>query len=66
MISNMSHLRDKSQYGTEKGISVNHYLIKMIHEILTSVDKNSSNEKFALIYTMIDTGRAPNWESSRS
>ena len=66
MISDMSDLRDKSQYGNEKGTSVNHYLIKMIHEILTSVDKNSSNEKFPVICTMIDTDRAPNWESSHS
>ena len=58
LISDMSDLRDKSQYGNEKGISVNHYLIKMIHEILTSVDKNSSNEKFAVICTMIDWKQA--------
>ena len=66
LISDMSDLRDKSQYGNEKAISVNHYLIKIIHEILTSVDKNSSNEKFAVICTMIDTGSAPNWEWSHS
>ena len=64
LISDMSELRDKSQYGNEKGISVNHYLIKMIHEIPTSIDKNSSNEKFAVIRTMIDS--APNWEWSHS
>ena len=30
----MSKTRDPSQYGNEKGVSVNHYLIKMINEIL--------------------------------
>jgi hypothetical protein len=58
LISDMSDLRDKSQYGNEKGVSVNHYLIKMIHEILTSVDTNTSNEKFAVICTMIDWKQA--------
>ena len=58
MISDMEELRDKSQHGNEKGVSVNHYLIKMIHEILTGVDRNSANEKFAVICTMIDWKQA--------
>ena len=37
--------RDERQYGNEKGLSINHYLVKMIHKILQSVDKNSANEK---------------------
>ena len=44
LISDMSATRDPSQYGNEKGISVNHYLIKMINEILVSVDKNTANK----------------------
>jgi hypothetical protein len=31
LISDMSKTRDPSQYGNQKGISVNHYLIKMIN-----------------------------------
>ena len=58
LISDMADLRDRSQYGNEKGLSVNHYLIKMIHKILTCADKNSSNEKFAVICTMIDWKQA--------
>ena len=58
LISDMSDLRDKSQYGNEKGVSVNHYLINMIHEILTGVDVNTSNQKFAVICTMIDWKQA--------
>ena len=54
LISDMSGARDMSQYGNEKGVSVNHYLIKMINEILVCVDKNTSNEKFAVICSMID------------
>ena len=43
MISDMSGSRDPSQYGNEKGISVNHYLIRMINKILVKVDRNSAN-----------------------
>ena len=58
LISDMSESRDRSQYGNEKGISVNHYLVKMIHEILTCVDRNTANQKFAVICTMIDWKQA--------
>ena len=40
MMDDISASRDESQYGNEKGVSVNHYLIKMIHEILLAVDNN--------------------------
>ena len=49
MISDMSNSRDPSQFGNEKAISVNHYLINMINEILISVDRNTANEKFAVL-----------------
>ena len=58
MIKDMSQTRDPSQYGNEKGVSVNHYLIKMIDEILTSVDRNSANEKFAVFCSLIDWKQA--------
>ena len=57
MISDMEKTRDKSQYGNEKGISVNHYLIKMINEIVTAVDKNSANEKFAVFVLLLTGGK---------
>ena len=58
MISDMRKTRDPTQYGNEKGISVNHYLIKMIDEILRSLDKNSVYEKFAVFCTMVDWRQA--------
>ena len=58
MISDMSEKRDISQYGNEKKISVNHYLIRMINEILSNVDRNSINEKFAVFCTMVDWEKA--------
>ena len=58
MLSDMSESRDPAQYGNEKGVSVNHYLIKMINEILLSVDKNTANDKFAVFCTMVDWKQA--------
>ena len=58
MIGDMAEERDVSQYGNEKGISVNHYLIKMINEILVNVDKNTIYEKFAVFCTMVDWKQA--------
>ena len=46
LISDMSQMRNPSQYGDHKGMSVNHCFIKMIHEILVSLDTNSATEKF--------------------
>ena len=58
MISDMKATRDKSQYGNEKSISIQHYLIKMLHKILTSVNKNSKTEAFAVILSMVDWSKA--------
>ena len=54
----MAPSRDKSQFGNEKGLSVQHYLIKMLHQILLSLDKNSLYESFAVILIMIDWSQA--------
>ena len=58
MIADMQKGRDTSQYGNEKGISVNHYLVKMINEILVNVDRNTISEKFAVFCTMVDWKQA--------
>ena len=58
LISDMSGNRDLSQYGNEKGTSVNHYLINMIHEILVSVDNNTASKKFAVFCSLIDWKQA--------
>ena len=58
MLSDMKQTRDPSQYGNEKGVSVNHYLIKMIDEILRSVDTNSVYKKFATFCTLVDWKQA--------
>ena len=58
MLVDMKETRDPSQYGNEKGVSVNHYLIKMIDEILRNLDRNSVYEKFAVFCTLIDWKQA--------
>ena len=58
LVEDMSATRDKSQYGNEKGLSVQHYLIKMLHQILVSLDTNNQSESFAVILNMIDWSQA--------
>ena len=58
MISDMKASSDPSQYGNEKGTSIQHYLIKMIHRILTALDSNSKQESYAVIASMIDWNSA--------
>ena len=58
MISDMSSTFDPAQYGNQRGISVQHYLIKMIHRILTALDNNSRKDTFAVIANLIDWNNA--------
>ena len=58
MISDMEPYMDIAQYGNQKGKSINHYLIKMIHRILTTLDNNSKRETFAVIANLIDWSKA--------
>ena len=50
--------KDNKQYGNEKGLSINHYLVKMVHNILKSVDQNTASAKRAVILTMLDYSQA--------
>ena len=52
--SDMETERDVKQYGNEKGLSTNHYLINMIHKILLSLDQNTNSKKMACILKMVD------------
>ena len=58
MVSDMAKKMDPSQYGNSKGISIQHYLINMIHRILTVLDNNSRGEIFAVIANYIDWNNA--------
>ena len=58
MISDMQSMMDPAQYGNQKGISIQHYLINMLHRILTALDNNKKREKFAVVANLIDWNNA--------
>ena len=58
IIQDMEPTRDPSQYGNQKKVSAQHYLIKMLHQILRAVDKNSQNEAIAVLVNLVDWSQA--------
>ena len=58
MIEDMKISRDPSQYGNTKGVSTQHYLIKMIDRILTHLDKNNKQEANAVLVQLVDWSQA--------
>ena len=58
LISDMAPKRDPAQYGNEKKLSIQHYVIKMLHRILTAVDRNTKSESFAVIIGLVDWSQA--------
>ena len=54
IISDMSKKLDPAQFANQKGLSLQHYLIKMIHKILNDLDNNSKGEVTAVLATLID------------
>jgi len=49
---------DPAQDDNKKGLSITHYLVNMLYEILTILNTNSSSEKNAVIATLIDWSQA--------
>ena len=49
---------DPSQFGNEKGLGIQHYLVKMINQILTILDSNNDEEKYAVIASLVDWSKA--------
>ena len=58
MVSDMRDKMDKSQYGNCKGVSVQHYLMKMLHTILLNLDNNKKGDTFAVVAGLIDWKQA--------
>ena len=44
----MQYSRDRAQYGNAKKVSLQHYLVKMLDKILSSIDQNSIKESIAI------------------
>ena len=58
MISDMADSLDPSQYGNQKEISIQHYLINMVHKILSALDHKERRHSFAVIANYIDWNNA--------
>ena len=54
MIKDMSLKLDPAQYANQKGISLQHYLVKMIDKVLSDTDNNSRGEVNAVLATLND------------
>jgi hypothetical protein len=66
LVKDMAPTCDKSQYGNVEGLSVQHYLIKMLHQILLKLDTNSQSQSFAVIMSMIDWSQAFDRQSHKT
>lgn len=58
IISDMKSKLDPAQFANQKGLSIQHYLIKMIDKILLSCDSNAKGESVAVLATMVDWRKA--------
>ena len=58
IVSDMKATFDVSQFGNQKKTSIQHYLIRMLHRVLTSLDRNSRGEINAVLLMCIDWRQA--------
>ena len=58
IIGDMAASRDRSQYGNEKNVSSQHYLIKLLHRVYTATDRAAQSEATAVIINMVDWSQA--------
>ena len=58
VISDMKSKLDPSQFGNQKHTSIQHYLVRLLHRTLTSVDRNSRGEVNAVLCLFIDWKQA--------
>ena len=58
IISDMKAKLDPSQYANQKGLSIQHYLIKFIDKILLALDSGSKSKTCAVLATLVDWKQA--------
>ena len=58
IIADMEEKLDPAQFGNQKGISIQHYLVQMLHRILLLLDNNSKGEIFAVVANFVDWNNA--------
>ena len=54
----MKEKLDPSQYANQRGLSIEHYLIKFIDRILQALENNSKSEKCEVLATLVDWQQA--------
>ena len=58
VLSDMKNYLVKSQFGNQKGVSIQHYVVKFMDKVLVSLDENSKGKIYAVIATFIDWKQA--------
>ena len=58
LIDDMKQKLDSSQYANQKGLSINHYLIKLVDRVLCALDGSTKGETHAVIASFIDWSKA--------
>ena len=58
VVNDMSGSLDPSQYGNQKNTSIQHYLVRLLNNVITNVDKNSKGEINAVLCMFIDWKQA--------
>ena len=58
VIDDMKAKLDPSQYGNQKHTSIQHYLVRLLHRIVTNVDRNSKGEVNAVLCMFVDWKQA--------
>ena len=60
VISDMKSTMDPKQFGNQKNLSIQHYLVDMMHNILSSLDNNRKGKIAAVLWCFVD------WKSAFS
>ena len=58
IISDMEAKLDRAQFGNQRGIGIQHYLVQLLHRILTELDSSSQGNAKAVLATFVD------WENA--
>ena len=58
MIDDMKAQLDQAQFGNVKGLGIQHYLVQLVHRVLTALDGSSKGQPSAVLATLID------WENA--
>ena len=58
VIEDMKENMDRKQFGNQPHLGIQHYLIRLIHRILTNLDRNSRGEVKAVLALFVDYKQA--------